>query len=89
MSGRVPQGFQNDNFLIGVSSGEDVDIKTPAQASASNRAQRELSSSIQALSANVSRIRDEQSDIFAMVSIEDRELQLTVEKAQRRESRFR
>lgn len=89
LSGRVPQGFNRDDFLIGVTSGEDVDIKTPAQSAAGNRAQRELSNSIQALSVNVSKIRDDQLDIFAMVSIEDREFQLTVEKAQRRDLRFR
>lgn len=89
LSGIVPHGFSNDNFLIGVSSRERVKVETPFQASANDRGQRQLVGAVQALSANVSLIRSEQQDIIAMVSIEDREVQLLVEKAQRRDLRFR
>jgi len=85
----VPQGFSQDNFLVGVSSGERVNVETPFQANVSDRGQRQLVNAVQALSANVSQIRSDQQDIFAMVSIEDREVQLLVEKAQRRDLRFR
>jgi len=89
LSGIVPQGFSKDNFLIGVSSRERVKVETPFQASANDRGQRQLVGAVQALSANVSLIQSEQQDIIAMVSIEDREVQLLVEKAQRRDLRFR
>ena len=74
--------------MIGVSSGERVKVETSSQAGASDRNTCQLFNAVQALSANVSRIGADQQDIFAMVSIEDSELQLMVEKSQRRDLRF-
>lgn len=88
LSGIVPQGFNKDDFLIGVNSRERVKVETPFQASANDAGQRKLVSAVQALSANVSLIRSEQQDIIAMVSIEGREFQLLVEKSQQHERRF-
>ena len=89
LSGRVPGGFDNDNFLLGVSSNERFKVETPTQANANDRAMVNVSKSLQALNMNISKIGTRQDIIEATVSIEDRELQLLVEKSQRRDLRFR
>lgn len=88
LSGTVPQGFSQDNFLIGVNSGETVDIKTPAQAGASGRTNEKILGSLNALNANVSLLGQRQDVIEASVNVGARDLHLMIKKQTQRESRF-
>ena len=88
LSGMVPAGFPNDNFLVGVTSGERVNVETRGQASANDRGQQAVLKSLSILNLNVTKLGLRQDSIEANVNIDGSGIQLLVEKAQQRERRF-
>jgi len=89
LSGMVPQGFPGDSFPILVSTGERVNVETKAQAGATDKVNSRILGSLNALNANVSLIGQRQDVIEASINVDDRGLQLLVEKSEMRDGTLR
>lgn len=85
----VPKGFEGDRFPLMVSSGENVSVRTPQQSMANERMLANINNSIQVMNANLIAGQSRGDSVFASVNIEDRDLELIVERSQRKSDRFR
>lgn len=88
----IPAGFPNDSFNLGpfVESGEIVDVTPAARAGDESRLLANIAGRIESLEANtIMAMRKFRAQVAVQQSIEDRGIQLTVEKAQRESSMFR
>jgi hypothetical protein len=88
LAGTVPTGFPRDNFLIGVSSGERVNVETPQQAKMNDRHLQAILAAQQATNANISQLARRQDNIEAIVNVTDSDLEVLVRRAEVRRARF-
>lgn len=86
----VPNGFNNDTFPMLVESGERVRVTPAARAGDESKMLATIAGRLESLEVNtIMAMRKYQAQVAVQQSIEDRGIQLTVERSERREARFR
>ena len=84
----VPRGFNNDSYLMGVQSGEDVTVRTPLQRSAEGLENRQILSALNKINQNFTASQRGEDSIYASAAIAGDELRVMVEKSQDRVGRY-
>lgn len=84
----VPGGFPRDTYPLFVESGERVRVTPASRIGAEAKQLEGINQSIQAMNMNMVAMQSRQDVISARVGIENRELYLAVDRAERRQSRI-